>query len=268
MKRSPFVLFAVLLAASSAVFAQEQPQPKPEPNPEQLQPKPEPKPDEAAPVMPSSEQILDKYVEALGGKSALEKVTSRVANGNFDVPAFGASGTVQMFAKAPSKATVIVDVPGFGIIQQSYDGKTGWDQMPQMGLRELSGSELDAKKLDTDFYRPLHLKDLYPTRTVKGKQKVGERDAWLIEAKPATGTPEKWYFDAENGLLVRQDAQRDSAQGSAEIQVFFQDYRDVDGMKIPFEIKQVLPGMEITIKLEQVKHNVEVDDAKFAKPAN
>lgn len=269
MKRIPFFALLILLTSSLVSLAQE-PQPKPEVTPEpKVEAKPEAaKPDDSAAPLPTSEQILDKYVEALGGKAAIEKITSREAKGNFEVPAFGASGSVQMVSKAPSKAAVVIDVPGFGVIQQVYDGKTGWDNMPQMGLREISGSELETKKLDADFYRPLHLKELYPTITVKGKQKVEEKDAWLVEAKPASGTAEKWYFDVQTGLLVRQDAQRESAQGSAEIQVSFKDYRDIDGMKVPFELKQVLPGMEITIKLDSVKHNVEVDEARFAKPAN
>ncbi len=231
------------------------------------QPKPEIKAEEATPALPASEQILDKYVESIGGRTALEKLTSRESKGTFEVPALGSSGTILMLVKAPGKAVMVLDVPKFGVIRQGFDGTNGWDQMPQAGVRDLAGAELEAKKLDLDFYRPLHLKELYPARTVKGRQKVGERDAWLIEAEPASGTVEKWYFDVDNGLLLRQDVQRESPQGSVELQMFFLDYREVDGVKLPFGLRQVLPGMEITIKLDEVKHNVEIDESKFAKPA-
>ncbi len=235
---------------------------------QEAQPKPEAKPAESAESLPSATQILDNYVEKLGGKAALEKLTSRSAKGSFEVPEFGASGTLEMHAKAPNKIVLIIDVPGFGVVQQGYDGKIGWDQNPQTGLTELSGADLESKKLDSDFYRAIHLKELYPTLTVKGKEKVADRDAYLVEAKPASGVVEKWYFDVENSLLVRVDAERSSPQGSAVVESYFSDYRDVDGVKFPFGIRQVMPGLTIMSKLDEVKNNVDIEDAKFAKPAN
>lgn len=235
---------------------------------QETQPKPEIKAGEAAaPALPASEEILDKYVESLGGRAALEKLTSRESKGTFEVPALGSGGTINMTVKAPGKAVMVLEVPEFGVIRQGFDGKNGWDQMPQSGVRDLAGAELEARKLDMDFYRPLRLKELYPDRTVKGRQKVGERDAWLIEAKPVSGTVEKWYFDVDNGLLLRQDVLRESPQGIVGLQMFFLDYREVDGVKLPFGLRQVLPGMEITIKLDEVKHNLEIDESKFARPA-
>ena len=103
--------------------------------------------------------------------------------------------------------------------------------------------------------------------TVTGKQKVGEKDAYVIEAKPTEGSVEKWYFDAQTGLLIRLDAERESPQGKMPTETYLDDYKEVDGVKIPHTVRQTTPMFTINIKTEEVKHNVPVDDAKFNKPA-
>jgi outer membrane lipoprotein-sorting protein len=221
----------------------------------------------ASETLPSIDQILDKHIESLGGKAALEKLTSMQMSGTFEIPAFGASGTVKGYAKAPNKNLSIADVPGYGLVQRGYDGKVAWEQDPMSGLREVSGAELSARKREADFYRDLHLKELYSKLTVKSKEKVGEKEAYLVEATPAEGSADKMYFDVKTGLLIRVDAERETAQGAALVETYFEDYRDVDGVKVPFTIRQVSPAFAMTIKIDEIKHNVEIDDAKFATPA-
>ncbi len=215
--------------------------------------------------LPTVDQILDKFIESSGGKAALEKVTSRYVKGTFDIPSMGASGTVEIYAKAPNKSLTVIDVPGFGTIQQGYDGTVAWEDSPMTGARDLSGVELAARKRDADFYRELHLKELFSQVAVKGKEKVGEREAYVIEATPAEGKPEKMFFDVENGLLVRADAERESPQGTALVETYLEDYRDVDGVKMPFTMRQVNPMFSMTIKFTDVKSNVDIDNSKFSK---
>ena len=216
---------------------------------------------------PTVDQILDKYVQALGGKAAMEKITTTASKGTFDIAAFGASGSAEIWEKAPNKTALKLDIPGFGIVQEGFNGTVAWAQDPQSGMREKSGAELAATKLDADFYKPIKLKQLYPKITMKGKGKVGDNDAYMLEATPAEGAAETWYFDATTGLLSRMDLERDTPQGKMSIQVFQEDYKAVDGVKIAHTMRQITPAFTIIIKLEEVKHNVPVDDAKFNKPA-
>jgi len=254
MKRIAALLF-VMLAPLALGLAQEE----------------EKKPEAAAQAakesvsLPTLDQILDKFVESTGGKAALEKVTSRYVKGTFDIPSMGASGTLEIYAKAPNKSYTVIDVPGFGTIQQGYDGTVAWEDNPMSGPRDLSGAELAARKRDVDFYRELHLKQLFSQMAVKGKEKVGEREAYVVEATPAEGKPEKMFFDVENGLLVRADAERESPQGTALVETYLEDYRDVDGIKTPFTMRQVNPMFSMTIKFNEVKNNVDIDDTRFSK---
>ena len=231
-------------------------------------PKTEPKIQEAKTPegMPTADEILDEYVKASGGKAAIEKLTSRETKGTFEVPALGASGTLEGYAKAPNKILMIITIPAFGTIQQGSDGTIAWEENPQVGMRELSGSELEARKRDTDFYRIIHLKDLYPKRTLKGIEKVGDQEAYVVELTPSEGSSEKMYFDKESRLLIRHELERESPQGKITIETRLEDYRDVDGVKLPFLLHQSLPMMSWDIKFEQVKHDTTIDDAKFKKP--
>jgi hypothetical protein len=251
------MLFIALTAGWSLAQTQAQP-------PAGAKPAEAAKPDVA---LPSVDQILDKYVQAVGGKAAIEKLTSRVATGSFEIPTMNLTGTVELYAKAPNKSGIAIDITGFGLVQEGYDGKTAWAQDPASGMREKSGVELAAVKRDAEFYQPLKLKQLYPKMEVKSKEKVGEREAYVIIATPEEGDPEKLYFDAQTGLLVRTDIERESPQGKIPVEVYLEDYREVDGNQIPFTIRQITPIFSATIRIKEYKHNVPVDDAKFSKPS-
>ncbi len=261
MKRILMMLFLGVMIAAPA-FGQT---PKPsEPARPTEAPKADVKPAEA---MPTADQIIEKYVQASGGKAAIEKATSRVTKGTFEIPAMGASGPIETYAKAPNKTVMIITFPGFGTIQQGYNGQAGWAQEPTSGMRDLSGAELGYTKRGAEFYQPLKLKELYPKMTVTGKQKVGSGDAYVVVMTPADGKPEKWYFDVQTGLLSRVDVELESPQGTMPFEIYFEDYKDVEGMKMPFTTRQTSPAISFTIRVEDVKNNVPIDDAKFNKPA-
>jgi zinc protease len=220
-----------------------------------------------AAALPTVDQVLDKFVQAIGGKPAFLKFNSRVGKGTFEIPAMGASGDIEIYAKAPNKSLLIINIAGFGTVQQAFNGTTGWAQEPQSGMRDMSAAEISAAKRDEAFHREIMLKELYTKLEVKAKEKVGEKDAYVVVATPAEGTPDKLYFDVQSGLLVRQDTERESPMGKVPIEAYLDDYKEVDGVKVPFTIRQTNPAFSFTIKLAEVKHNVPIDDAKFNKPA-
>lgn len=213
------------------------------------------------------DQIFDKYVQALGGKAAIEKISTRVAKGNFEVSAIGLNAPAEIYTKAPNSFALVVTVPGFGLIQQGFNGSSGWMQDPQTGLRDVSGAELATLKRQAEFHRDLKFKEIYPQSSLQGKVKVGDREAYLVEAKTADGSLEKFYFDVQNGLLIRSDSEQETQQGKIPIEIYYEDYRDIDGIKMPFVTRNSLSSANIIIRLTEVKHNVPIDDAKFVKPS-
>lgn len=260
MKRiALFFLCSVVFAFTA--FAQDKPKTETKPA--------DAKPADAKPAaaLPSVDDILDKFVAAIGGKDAIMKQNSRVMKGSFDIEAMNVSGTVEVFTKAPNKNAVVVTIPSFGVFNQTYDGDKAWSSNPMEGLRELAGTELAAAKRRSDFYNELNYKKNYSKLTVTGKEKVGASDAYVIEAVPAEGAPEKLYFDVATNLLVKHDFEAESPQGKVPTESFVEDYKAVDGVKVPHTMKQVSPVFSMSMKFTEVKTNVAIEDAKFGKPA-
>lgn len=210
------------------------------------------------------DQIIDKYLQALGGKEHLEKLTNRVARGTYSVPEWEVKGPHEIYAKAPNKSMSTTTFEGWGVFRQGFNGSAGWAEDPDSGLRDLSGGELDEMKFNSEFHRNVKLKELYPGLAVKGK----DGDSYRLEATLSGGLLQKLYFDAQSGLLVRIDSQSRMQDGSRMTTVtLLGDYRDVGGVKEPFSIEQTNPNFGSVLNLDKVEHNVPVDDAKFEKPA-
>jgi len=266
--RRIFMVLSLGAMIAAPAFGQT-PKPADTPKPAETQKAAEPQKVEPKPAesLPTADQVIEKYVQAIGGKAAIEKATSRVTKGTFEIPAMGASGPIEIYAKAPNKSAMTITFPGFGTIQQGYNGQVAWAQEPSSGMRDLSGAELASAKREAEFYGALKMKELYPKMVVTGKTKVGSGESYIVEMTPAEGKVEKWYFDTQSGLLTRVDMEVDSPQGNIPFEVYLEDYRDVEGTKMPFTVRRTSPAISFTIRLEEVKNNVPIDDAKFNKPA-
>ncbi len=216
-------------------------------------------------ALPTAEQVLAKYVKAAGGRAAMENVKSRVTLGTIDSGG-GTLFSLEISEKAPDKSLSKVDVPGQGTVLQGFDGKVGWDSTFNQGVQELSGAMLAAVRRNSQFYRWLHMKELFGKLEVVGTAKVGERETVVLEATPPEGYVEKFYFYAGTGLLLKRDYKVDGPEGVISFETFYEDYRDVDGLKLPFSLRRVGPDNVLLLKFTEIKHNVEMDDAQFAKP--
>jgi len=218
--------------------------------------------------LPTVDAVLEKYVSATGGRAAIEKIKSRVSKGTFEIASFaGVKGTVEIYEKAPNKQVAFLNIPGIGTDAEGFNGTIAWELEPDSGVaHEKSGLELASARRDAEFYGELKFKEMYPRMTLKGVEKVGASAAYVIEAVPAEGSAEHFYFDTETGLLVRHDSVEEGDGGKKPVEEYYSDYRAVDGIKVPFALRQKSPGTELTIKLTEVKQNVAVDDAKFNKP--
>jgi len=217
--------------------------------------------------LPSAAEIIANYVKAIGGAEPIKKTTSRVSKGSLEITGFGLSGTAEVYEKAPNKTATIVNITNFGLVQEGFDGVTAWAQDPQTGLRDKTGVELAAARIDSEFYKPIKINELYPKLVVKGVEKVGDKDTYVVEATPKESSVETWYFDTKTGLLVRQDSEREGPQGKQLVQTYLEGYKSVDGISLPHTIRQVTSAFTVNITITEVKHNVPIDDAKFKKPS-
>lgn len=222
-------------------------------------------------ALPTVDQVLTKYVQALGGEAAIRKLHSRIILGSLEVPGMNSSASWQLQAKAPNKRVLIMEVQDFGKVIEGFDGKVGWSQNAQTGVALKSGEELARLQRDADFYRDLKFKEFYPQITCAGIEKVGDQEAYVLVAKPTVGRPEKFYFDRKTGLQLRNESAVDAEGGVATMSVSFADYRVVDGVKFPFTVTMDVTmangaGHKAVLKCREYKHNVALDDAVFSPP--
>ncbi len=222
-----------------------------------------------APGAPSADQILNKYIQALGGAQRLTSLTSFVAKGTS--VGYGPEGTnrpIEIFAKAPGQRTTIIHTLD-GASTTTYDGRTGWSAVPHkpVPVLALSGSELDCVRLDAELSFPARIKETLGDWRVGLPTEIDDRPVQVVQGSRAGGALATLYFDSGSGLLVRLVRYANSRVGRLPTQIDYADYREVSGIKIPFRFKVTwLDGLE-NVQLTDVQLNVPVDAAKFAKPA-
>jgi hypothetical protein len=226
------------------------------------------------PTLPSVDQILTKYVQALGGEQALRRVTSMVITGKRQNYAPGAAAVppavpIEQYAKAPNLSAVITR-PANGATGTGFDGTTAWAQDARGRVTQLAGTAAERAKRDADFYPALNIKQQYQRLTVRGIEKIGDREAYAVIAVPQGDSPEWFYFDTQTGLLLRHQRISPTAVGQAPLATDYEDYRDAgNGVKAPFVVHIVGPSRPdcATITVDKIELNAGIDNGKFAKPA-
>jgi outer membrane lipoprotein-sorting protein len=227
---------------------------------------------EQAPGAASADQILDKYIEALGGIQRLANFKSFVAKGTY-VGFTEEKNRIEMFAKAPNQRATIVHAPE-GDTSNTFDGISGWVSAPTtdtpVPMLALTGAFLDAAKLDADLTFPTRIKQSLSDWRVGFPDTIEGRDVQVVQGKMATdGLPVQLFFDSDSGLLVRMVRYVETPVGRAPTEIDYSDYREVAGVgvKMPFRWAMTWTDGRATTELTEVQSNVSIDASKFAKPA-
>jgi outer membrane lipoprotein-sorting protein len=217
----------------------------------------------------SADQILDKYIQALGGAAPLGRLTTLTAKGTYEgYDTLSAKVPVDIFASAPNRLSMVVHTQN-GDSVTTVDGTNGWIAAADKLMRvlPLMGGDLEGAKLDAAVSFPTRLKQDFQWRTGFPSVSIDDRPVQVIQNAARGATGAKLYFDSESGLLVRQVRFVDTAVGVIPTQVDYSDYRDVAGVKVPFKRVITWTDGRSTIELSQVQANVNIPAAQFAKPA-
>jgi hypothetical protein len=239
---------------------------------------PDEDPDEIAPhpaarVTVTAEQVLDRYLQAIGGAAAAAKLTSYTAKGTsegFDsdfqqVP-------MDVYARAPGqRATIVHMLAGDSSIV--YDGREGWQSAPPdlapVPVVSLVGPALEGVRLDAQLAFPGQIKQLLTDwRTGFPPLRIDNRPVDVIEGKTPSGSPVKLYFDRESGLLVRSVRYSTTVVGTNPISIVYSNYKEIPGVgvKIPHTWEVTWTNGRSTYNLTSVEPNVEIDAARFGRP--
>lgn len=214
-------------------------------------------------TLPTVEQLLDKYIDAIGGKDELAKVSTRVVKGS-RVNADGTVVPTEVYQKAPDKVLIIVNYPNTSYYS-AFNGAAGWSR-DSRGPTPMGKDLLAQTERDAEFFFGTRFTELYTGAKVGGPRKVGDRDAYVITATSREGGTERLFFDTTTGLLLQRHFEVKTPLGPYPFQIRYDDYRPVGGVLVPFTLQWSRPGIQWSRKVTEVKHNVPVDDAKFNRP--
>jgi hypothetical protein len=217
--------------------------------------------------MPSAASIFDKYIQAVGGRARLESLTSVVATGTyagFDTDQ--AKVAAEVFSQTPAAKTTVIHTK-FGDSVRTFDGTEGWIAAADhpLLLMPLTGGNLAGARVDALLSFPLALRQAFPRWRVT-LATLDDKDVQVVQGVPPSGeTPVNFYFD-ESGLLIRMLRFAATVVGRVPTQIDLADYRDVDGVRIPFRITTTWTDGQSIVELTDVRVNVPIDPGRFRRP--
>jgi photosynthetic reaction center cytochrome c subunit len=212
---------------------------------------------------PTADQLLEKYVQALGGALAVDKITSRVMKGTIDFS--GKSFPIDIYSKAPDQRISFTHLQE-GDSVTAFNGHEGWLSMTNRPPRDMHGSDLEAAAIDADLHLPTHLKQMFSNTEVRSTEKINDHTAYVFVGQRENKPPMLLYFDQESGLLVRMVRFADTALGLLPTQIDYADYKESDGVQVPLRWTLSRPEGRFTIQISEIQQNVPVDESKFVKP--
>lgn len=204
------------------------------------------------------DQVLEKYIQAVGGREAIKKLKTRSAKGHFindihwenppyeEIP-------LEAYSKTPGKL-VITEHKDAGLFQAGCDGKTTWSQ-DSNGVKKTDGLNHSIINWLLDPQNALRMREHFPDLTFRGRDILDGREVYVVEPTEFDKAYYTAYFDAETGLLTKMGHFCE-----------MQDYRKVDDVKFPFRVAYSRKGGSSTFVFDEIKHNVPIDDMIFAAP--
>jgi len=220
-------------------------------------------PDHTADTGPAPDEIIAKYVSAAGGATVLEKLKTRQEKGTITIG--GRSMPDEIFNGAGGKQLTVIHLPN-GDSMTGYDGASGWTSAPNRPVHSIPAVEVASARVETDLQLPLHMKQLFDELKSAPVENVGNREAYVIAGLRSGEIAAKFYFDRSSGYLLRILRYAESPLGRNPTQIDYDDYREQDGVKLPFRYTISRPNSRMMVQIDEVKFNVPIDDEKFAPP--
>jgi Photosynthetic reaction centre cytochrome C subunit len=216
----------------------------------------------ASPPLPTAEQLFARHLQAVGGERAIHNIHSRIMRGTRS-SSEGWTSPIEIEQQAPNKWRSSFKLEAQFV--NVFDGSQGWNQDDQ-GVHDLKPEDLAKKRRDTEFYPDLKLSQMFPNAKSTGREKINDTDSFVIESKSVDGEEGLLYFDEGTGLLIRTVRFDPSPFGPIPIAVDYGDYREVEGIQVPFTISHLRPDYSLMDKFTDIEQNVPIAPNTFDKP--
>ena len=210
---------------------------------------------------PTAEEIMDKYIAAIGGKDALMKVSDMTTNMSADMN--GNAVIITRKQKTPNKFSMVINANGMEVMKMTGDGsKVAMGGM--QGSRTLDGPMAQQAIATNVLFPELHYAENGVKTTLVGPEKVDGKDTYKLSHATADGAA-TWTdnFDAGTGLKIQSVMTQKSPQGEMTTTSTFSDYKDTNGIKFPMAIVQQSPRGAMNLSVDNVKVNKGLKDSDF-----
>lgn len=207
---------------------------------------------------PSASKVVERFIEAVGGRSAWLKITSQFAAGHLEVLGGGRTEMYEVYTKPPNQSLVVMRRSSRGEIKMGFDGQRAWHQIEQYEAQYDAPEKQAASKRNSNFLKYLNFKKHFPHAKVTGIGDVEGSQAYIVEAFPeGKKFPERLYFEVGSGLLVRSDTythETGERAGPLQVVTYYFDYRSVDGIKLAFVLVINQPDVTIISRHSSVEN--------------
>ena len=217
--------------------------------------------------LPSAEEVLSAYVKATGGVEKYKNLKNMSATGKISIPQAGIKGSLEMLQVAPNKVQVKTDLGGLGTIRQGSNGETAWELSVITGPRILKGEEAKQLMQEANLKKTYEPQSYYKEMKCVGTEDVDGEACYKLELTKPNGVVQTDYYSIESKLQVKSMNEVVTNMGEMKIAVKLGDYRETDGIKMPFKMEQSLPnGMSQIVQMDDIRINVEVPEGSFDLP--
>lgn len=217
------------------------------------------------------DELHAKALAAAGGEANFRKITSRITTATVDLEQQGVKAAVTSWTKAPNKTASETKMTAIGkeiaTGWEFFDGTSGEESYSFAPVDKYTGMRLEDARLAADFYSMLDWRSKYKNIAITRIAKVGNEEAYAVEFEPEKGSKFTEYYSTKTFLMLKRDGVVSSSTSSVKIPytIMFEDYREVDGVKLPFRQVNNTPGNGDSVTVvTSVKHNVPVEDKLFA----
>jgi hypothetical protein len=217
-------------------------------------------------ALPPAEQLVTRYVQAIGGADAYKKNRSMKLEARFEIPAQGMQGSVVTMQMQPNKSVTRVTLPGMGEIVSGFDGNVAWSMNPFQGSRVLDGAELQQAKDQAQWGAMIRDRELISEMETVERTTMGGTACYKVRIAWKSGMKTHDCYAVEGGLLVANLTEQTSAMGTAQVETIYSEYKAFDGIRLPTRMVQQAMGMEQRIMIDNVEFNT-LSAADFEAPA-
>jgi hypothetical protein len=218
-------------------------------------------------TLPKAERVLDGYTKATGGKAAYDKLENRVTHATFELVNQGIQASLTIYNAKPNRVYTLLESDALGKIEKGTDGDIVWEVATMTGPSIKEGAERADVLREAFQDKYVYWREVFGSAETVGTDEVGGRPCFVVRVSPREGHPQMMCFDRESGLLVKIETTLETAMGKVPVTAFPGDYRKIDGVLLPHDLRIVVMGQERRIKTTAIEHNVQLAADRFDPPA-